>query len=1646
MANGGPANCLRSIAGDSLGSRSYPLDGQTPPHRIRYGYSPSSETVLAYSNSVLYFRKRLDSSVMQRSAMSEPRTRTGPLREGIEYQDLYGVAVLVGWLEHPKRYAWVKFEADEFGSLDDIAACTPGTDLLLIQIKHSISPDLPEAGLSLAEVLHTPSSQTSKRRSLFQKWFSSWRTARDGGQFTSIRAQLLTNRPAAISLLELTSCDPKTGTLNVDPDKVASISSGQWEEFLRQAQNSQEDLRQFLSILELRFDSPEIAVQRTALQIRARNLGITETSYASLESAAKEWAAKRDLPRSGGFIHLDDVRLAAQWAIPRGLNQGFEVPRDFVPARGRLVEHLIDTFRDIRGGTKVVFGSPGAGKSTFLSDLFDKVRQSGVVCIRHHYFLQPKDPDRIKRLTYDRSSEAVLHDLLLMIPDVLPNLNPRPGAFGGILRTSAQSLADQGKTIVLLVDGLDEVIREADACELREFLTQVLPPVRGLWLLFGTRPLSEQRVASLIKRETSEDDWIEVPRFGDEECRRLLESNAEEIQINEHQVDEFTRRFLESTQGHPLHARYMIEALKQICKGGFATASDINRVPAYGSGLSDFYARLWETLTYEAKEVASLLALAAFAVTPPQVVEILAVGGVAPSDLLEAINALRPYINARSQYVELFHSSFQEFVRSTDEYSSTKTVLLARLAEWLEYHAPEPLRWGHLNRIRYFQGDACPLLETVNRQWAVSALADARPFEEIIDQIDWAAHASMERKAFGPAFVFDQLSEYIQQSRQFNDDLWDRIDVMARRVTHGTSLDLVNGRHEIALRSPDFLKEISFDLSKSGQTETLESVFKELNQRIARKGPQTGGAPGDEWWPKARALTIVAALVRIPVPVVAKWAVNFRQTGRSTDLLECYTETLASTRQMTSLQQIATTPLLETFEKEVVEDTAHRVAITKGGIKTEEIIPNQQTTRWSKLHAALTAPGSGSLPSKLPATEDFPNSAKEYDSQEQHVIASRFEQVYLESLLLMIQRRSADLNEWRQKLDKSIWSQEAADALAQLAASNATEFRNEGGSKVDFSAVARLSTVLFPENRAQWSIWRAFHLTLKRILAIFVNLRFTTTARMLDRDIVLKLQTIKQLSPRDIPDIILDVEPPARSPEAVGEFVKTEVTRWDLTVETFPDRAKYYLDLAQLLLEMGDFQEGAQLLRTAILNAIAYGYHKDLAIYESVEAIQGIHEQGSLRARSLLSRLVPIAKWAGDFTDGDETRNLLIDAAKVCQIVCPEVLHAMYVSLSHEEMLYFAEDVFPLLVESLDLSDPFQRAIALTSIDYDSREKLRERADQGDANAASISKALERFAELPMKSDREQGSTSLPYKNSEEPLDLEAIRPEHFSERISSIGPPYTRWDFSMKWFRHHIRKGNERAVYLAVRAHMETDGVYGADGKFLLELVPYADEFEGASAGFNLLCNAATRSYAWSRFFTDEKSVEKIWDTLQDRYPERWLDFVYKTRSVSIYGAPLQKLRSLPASVGTKFLARFRVLGQAEDLAEASVKNIEDLMASLKLPSVDWFTVTRSPLDTLIARLFWISNVVRERAANALANLLQDDSTYRLTLSKMLETLATEELESRVIVLLLPLLRAARAGCIIPLDQVASAVKKPSLVSDQILKEMRMDGQSNAT
>src|SRR5262249_43216712 len=115
----------------------------------------------------------------------------------------------------------------------------------------------------------------------------------------------------------------------------------------------------------------------------------------------------------------------------------------------------------------------------------------------------------------------------------------------------------------------------------------------------------------------------------------------------------------------------------------------------------------------------------------------------------------------------------------------------------------------------------------------------------------------------------------------------------------------------------------------------------------------------------------------------------------------------------------------------------------------------------------------------------------------------------------------------------------------------------------------------------------------------------------------------------------------------------------------------------------------------------------------------------------------------------------------------------------------------------------------------------------------------------------------------------------------------------------------------------------------------------------------------------------------------------------------------------------------------------IEESMANLAIPVIDWFRSCHSALDSLIARAFWIGPLVRERASDQLADLLLKTETQQTTFAKLKEGLSRETLESRTIIWLLPMVRASRKGWDAPLEEIRRAIQTPSILSESLLMEL---------
>ena len=167
-------------------------------------------------------------------------------------------------------------------------------------------------------------------------------------------------------------------------------------------------MTRFFESFSFEFDAASLDTFKENAKSRLGRLGVDETGWQGLCDAVRRWATERDTPNRRREITIDDVKNALGWSKIKPLRQDFLLPEDFVLFDSSLHKALVDEVKSPHGGIKVLYGSPGFGKSTYLSFLYRELSKAGCCCLRHHYFLQLGDVERYPRLTYERASESII--------------------------------------------------------------------------------------------------------------------------------------------------------------------------------------------------------------------------------------------------------------------------------------------------------------------------------------------------------------------------------------------------------------------------------------------------------------------------------------------------------------------------------------------------------------------------------------------------------------------------------------------------------------------------------------------------------------------------------------------------------------------------------------------------------------------------------------------------------------------------------------------------------------------------------------------------------------------------------------------------------------------------------------------------------------------------------------------------------------------------------------------------------------------------------------------------------------------------------------------------------------------------------------
>lgn len=672
---------------------------------------------------------------------------TAITRAGYEYQDLVGIEVLIDYFRDPDFYEWVQLESDdeEFQALDDVVVLRKDGSVEFVQVKFTVNPD--EYFLDWDWLLGVK----GKGSSMLSKWMKSFLRAKSQGRVH--RARLVTNRVPSEAFA---AClDGRLVNLANVPDDIRLKVEGIC---------GKEGAEEFFGVFE--FSGEQLDLDRYEAALRDK-LVPTDTDAAGwllLRYFVQRWATRKNDPYPDGKIRHGHLVQLITKRRPQPISQDFYVPPGYQIPSQSFDEAVRNRIAAPATPITILWATPGRGKSTYLSDLTQRLQRDEEVVLRHHYFLSSEGP-RANRMSYSDIAVSIIDQLVSRYPEIAAGITTDVEKLHADLSTAAANLAKLGKRLYLVVDGLDHVWRDTSRTDQLNYLFNTLLPLPpNVSLIVGTQRVPDAQLPARLLASATDADWIEVPRMDEAAVHRWVEAQDAarplilRTRMGRGRGDELASigsALFEISQGHPLHLIYALEGL--VRTGKEITSDDIEALPACPDGdIRSYYKALWVTLPVEARNILHALAGAEFFWPDLGIRECF--GDFSQIDFL---------LEPRNAGMIPFHQSIFAYVRELPDHAASYAALLPRIVTWLETNAPEYWRWGWLWLAQAEAGNVLPLFEGANRDWVVASLAAGWPERQIARILSVAENAAFEQGKLPETVRLRSLKTRVLNAREF---------------------------------------------------------------------------------------------------------------------------------------------------------------------------------------------------------------------------------------------------------------------------------------------------------------------------------------------------------------------------------------------------------------------------------------------------------------------------------------------------------------------------------------------------------------------------------------------------------------------------------------------------------------------------------------------------------------------------------------------------------------------------------------------------------------------------------------------------------------------------------------------------------------
>lgn len=1592
--------------------------------------------------------------------------RIGTLRAGIEYQDIIALRVLIDWLEHSNRYEWVRVEADDAGYLDDIVALRSDGSLLAQQVKFSTNPDAIEDPWTWSNLLRR---QKESQKSLLQKWaFSLGQPL--FRQYPIYEASVVSNRQPAPDLQQALLSNGFVGF-----DKI--LDTDIREEIIIQLQ-SEQNAREFFAKFQFRLNEPNLEELEEGQRRRfLKNLGGTEVGWRNLKDELSVWVRNRNNPEPDGLIRLNHIRRAALWYQLQSLPQKFEIPPDYVLPSDQLHEEIVNQLLSLKQGCLVLTGSPGVGKSTYSSYLYQHFKESGIPVVRHHYFLSLKDRMMRERTEHQRAAASLMHDLERDHSEALGNLtsqNPVPNNLSEWIAACGDYYGKQDKTLIVIIDGLDHVWRERRSVEeLDALLGYILPTSDNVVVLLATQTVADSQLPISLLRNAPRNQWLKLPLLNEQAVRKWLHHHEKDITLDssnpipEYISERLSNAFYRKSKGHPLHLRYSLRTLQE--RNIIVTEDSVNSLPECPhEDINAYYRNLWHVLPEEGREILHLFAVCPFPwPRRDDVAKCIDPQGSRTSDILKTLRQVEHLLIPDRMGLRPFHSSLPAFITNLEEHRDYAQTHKQRALHWLQTEAPEYWRWAYEWIFAADLGDSQLLREGPSRQWAIESIVGHYPRYEVENILSRSIQAALDVKNLPRAIELGLFKDYFYPNFEFENEnrgllLYPQLaleedDSYLRAQLQSNLADISN--NEIYL-----LAEAEFNRD---DFEAVRLCLTELSDRFHLEPSRETITP----------LLKVAAIAQGYNPArIVDLTTHNRETGHALEILSVHTRYLRIHREAERLKQLLTTKgnssndteTLTEFDNQELNEVERGLVLQHSillaleeGLDFDDMLFDSRncSNPYTAIYVALRKVEGVDL-NELTFPDTGVLSDQHYIPYErQQELSDWFHEVFFCLLANYLHKREIYNKEWLQKIGTYSWQRRLVQKLGEIALTLSDQLLS--GQSIPFGwFYEKIEVFTRPDmsSARQDSIWRYRNAIADAALEIGFDLLVLTRANGGNYTISKADLETAFISDYCHPNAWMHLYVTRRRPllddRAVEWLLRKMSRELSSSIEPFNERMETFCILAAIAALHQLYDQARSFTYSAANNFFAHGYHKDLLLNEVIGVIQLCHRSHSYLSTSAsndlplknLVKLAPAIAHIEDFTDSDETGHLPRLLAEALAEIKPELLPIYYQWLFSVEEYYDAQHTFHVFLKSADLSSSINQAIAATAVSDRSLDILVERTESGDKDAEGIlSTQLDFLGKnatyRPPNSSEATNSTygsnlAVPEKQA---LSVAEYPPTRFDDFIADLSNQsiWERNQYINQWVESWAVTEHKSEVLEAVEKLLER----GHDLRDYDTIFELAFSIYGKTRAYLYLVRAHYTDHGWSHYFTSKEKAANRWQIVKQHYRDRWFDFIKDTVT---YGEPSIDRLSILRIVEYCLLMDQPQL--ATSIMEKVVDTALDFVSPIALPQPGWIPTNGNQLDThsslvmLFTQLAWPSGLVRERACTAIADLLDNSQYLDIVLTYLLRWIARQKFESIVTIGLLVLLRAQMLSSrfsLPPIEQVDGAIKKPSLLSWQLLNAL---------